>query len=92
MNYNEQTTIAAISTSMSNSGIGIVRMTGEDSVEIADRIYRGKKNKKLSDQMSHTIHYGYICDGDEVIDEVLVMLMRGPHTLSLIHISEPTRH
>ena len=47
MNYNEQTTIAAISTAMSNSGIGIVRMTGEDSVEIADRIYRGKKNKKL---------------------------------------------
>lgn len=80
MNYNEQTTIAAISTAMSNSGIGIVRMTGEDSVEIADRIYRGKKNKKLSEQMSHTIHYGYICDGDEVIDEVLVMLMRGPHT------------
>ena len=38
MNYNEQTTIAAISTAMSNSGIGIVRMTGEDSVEIADRI------------------------------------------------------
>ena len=59
MNYNEQTTIAAISTAMSNSGIGIVRMTGEDSVEIADRIYRGKKNKKLSEQMSHTIHYGY---------------------------------
>ena len=80
MNYNEQTTIAAISTAMSNSGIGIVRMTGEDSVEIADRIYRGKKNKKLREQMSHTIHYGYICDGDEVIDEVLVMLMRGPHT------------
>ena len=49
MNYNEQTTIAAISTAMSNSGIGIVRMTGEDSVEIADRIYRGKKNKKLSE-------------------------------------------
>ena len=80
MNYSEQTAIAAISTAMSTSGIGIVRMTGEGSVEIADRIYRGKKNKKLSDQPSHTIHYGYICDGDEVIDEVLVMLMRGPHT------------
>ena len=47
MNYNEQTTIAAISTAMSNSGIGIVRMTGEDSVEIADRIYRGKRIKSL---------------------------------------------
>lgn len=80
MNYSEQTAIAAISTAMSNSGIGIVRMTGEGSVDIADRIYKGKTNKKLSEQPSHTIHYGYICDGDEVIDEVLVMLMRGPHT------------
>ena len=80
MNYNEQTTIAAISTAMSNSGIGIVRMTGEDSVEIADRIYRGKKNKKLSGQMSHTIHYGFIYDGDEKIDEVMVLLMKAPNT------------
>lgn len=46
MNYNEQTTIAAISTAMSNSGIGIVRMTGEDSVEIADRIYSLEKRIK----------------------------------------------
>ena len=40
------TTVAAISTAMSNSGIGIVRMTGEEAFEIADRIYKGKKNKK----------------------------------------------
>ena len=74
------TTIAAISTAMSNSGIGIVRMTGPESFEIADRIYKGKKDKKLCDQKSHTIHYGYIKDGDETVDEVLVMLMRGPHS------------
>ena len=73
-------TVAAISTAMSNSGIGIVRMTGEDAFEIADRIYRGKKNKKLCEQKSHTIHYGFITDNDEVIDEVLVMLMKGPHS------------
>ena len=74
------TTIAAISTAMSNSGIGIVRMTGDEAFEIADRIYKGKNHKKLCEQKSHTIHYGFIADGDEILDEVLVMLMRGPHS------------
>lgn len=74
------TTIAAISTAMSNSGIGIVRMTGSEAFEIADRIYRGKTEKRLNEQKSHTIHYGYVMDGEETIDEVLVMLMRGPHS------------
>ena len=74
------TTIAAISTAMSNSGIGIVRMTGDEAFEIADRIYKGKNLKKLCEQKSHTIHYGFIADGDEILDEVLVMLMRGPHS------------
>ena len=77
---NESGTIAAISTAMSNSGIGIVRMSGEEAVEIADRIYKGKNEKKLSKQPTHTIHYGYIVDGEDTIDEVLVMLMRGPHS------------
>ena len=80
MRNHYNSTIAAISTAMSNSGIGIVRMSGPDSFEIADRIYKGKKEKKLSDQKSHTIHYGYITDHEETIDEVLVMLMRGPHS------------
>ncbi len=72
-------TIAAIATAMSESGISIVRISGEDAVIVADRIFRsGKKNKRLADCPSHTIHYGYICDGDETVDEVLVMLMKGP--------------
>ena len=73
-------TIAAISTAMSNSGIGIVRMSGPEAFQIADGVYKGKKEKKLCEQQSHTIHYGYMVDGDQVIDEVLVMLMRGPHS------------
>lgn len=73
-------TIAAISTAMSNSGIGIVRMSGDDAFIIADRIYEGKNNKKLSQQKSHTIHYGFIKDGEEIVDEVLVMLMKNPHS------------
>ena len=74
-------TIAAISTAMAPSGIGIVRISGKDAVCIADKIYKTpKKNKCLSEQPTHTIHYGWIKDGDTNIDEVLVMLMRGPHT------------
>lgn len=74
-------TIAAISTAMAPSGIGIVRLSGKDAVCIADKIYQTpKKNKRLSEQPTHTIHYGWIKDGDTNIDEVLVMLMRGPHT------------
>lgn len=71
-------TIAAISTAMSDSGIGIVRISGPEAFEIADRIYKGKK--KLSGEPSHTVHYGWIKDGENTIDEVLVLLMRGPHS------------
>ncbi|SHK28394.1 tRNA uridine-5-carboxymethylaminomethyl(34) synthesis GTPase MnmE [Hespellia stercorisuis] len=73
-------TIAAISTGMTSSGIGIVRMSGEESFQIIDRIYKGKE--KLAEAPSHTIHYGFIRDGEEVIDEVLVMLMRGPRSFT----------
>ena len=73
-------TIAAISTGMTNSGIGIVRITGGEAFDIADRIYRGKN--KISESDSHTIHYGHIVDGQEIIDEVLVMIMRAPRTFT----------
>ena len=77
-------TIAAIATAMSSSGIGIVRISGDEAFTIIDKIYRGKgKNSiKLSEASSHTIHYGYIADGAEIIDEVLVMLMRGPKSFT----------
>ncbi len=74
-------TIAAIATAMSNSGIGIIRISGEDAVEIADKIYRSKQGKKkLTDVDSHTIHYGFIYDEDELIDEVMVSVMLAPKT------------
>ena len=76
-------TIAAISTAMAGAGIGIIRLSGTDAVAVADNVYRSKgKKKKLAEQPTHTIHYGYIYDGDEVIDEVLVMLMRGPRSFT----------
>ena len=74
-------TIAAVSTAMAPAGIGIVRISGNDAFEVADRVFRAKKEgKKLSAVKSHTIHYGWITDGEEVIDEVLVMVMKGPKT------------
>lgn len=76
-------TIAAISTAMSNSGIGIIRISGEESFAVADRIFRRKgSGKKLSQCETHTIQYGYIYDGEELIDEVLVMLMRAPRSFT----------
>lgn len=74
-------TIAAVATAVSNAGISIIRISGEDSFKIIDKIYRSKKgDKKLSQVPSHTIHYGYITDNETVIDEVMVLVMRAPNT------------
>lgn len=73
-------TIAAIATAMANSGIGIIRMSGNAAIEIADKVFRSKSNQSLKDCKSHTIHYGYIMNEDEVVDEVLVMIMKAPNS------------
>ena len=74
-------TIAAIATAMSNAGISIIRISGEDAFEIIEKIYHSPNQKKrISKEKSHTIHYGYIYDEEEEIDEVLVLLMKGPHS------------
>lgn len=62
----EGDTIAAIATAMTNSGIGIVRISGEESFAVIDKVYKSRTGDKLLSQMpSHTIHYGYIYDGDK---------------------------
>ena len=73
-------TIAAPATALSSAGIGIIRISGSESVEITDRIFQAKNGKKLADCASHTIHYGYIVDGGTLVDEVLVMLMKAPNS------------
>ena len=74
-------TIAAIATAMTNSGIGIIRISGEEAFTVIDNIYRSKnKKKKLSEAESHTVHYGYIVDGDTIIDEVMVLVLKAPNT------------
>lgn len=77
-------TIAAIATGMSNSGIGIVRLSGGEAFSVIDRIFRNKNGKpvKLSEKKSHTVHYGFIYDGDEPVDEALVIIMRGPRSFT----------
>lgn len=75
-------TIAAIATGMSNSGIGIVRISGDEAFSVIDAIYRNKKGEKarLSEAQSHTVHYGFIYDGEEKVDEALVLIMKGPNS------------
>ena len=76
-------TISAVATAMSASGIGIVRISGEDCMDVIHRIYRSKGGKfDIRTADSHTIHYGYIYDGEEIIDEVLVMIMKAPRTFT----------
>lgn len=74
-------TIAAISTGMTNSGIGIVRISGSEACEVADRIFQPYKGeKKVSEMKSHTIHYGIIHNDGKIVDEVLLMVMKAPNT------------
>jgi tRNA modification GTPase len=81
-------TIVAISTAMAPSGIGIVRLSGPEAFEIADRVYVNRKGKKLSGQKGYTVHYGNVCESGEVIDEVLAMVMRAPHSYTGEHTVE----
>ncbi len=72
-------TICSIATALSDSGIGIIRVSGSDAIEICDKLYQTKNGeKKLTYMKSHTIHYGYIMDGDDIVDEVMVSIMRAP--------------
>lgn len=73
-------TIAAIATAMSSSGIGIIRISGDDAFQVIGRLFRSKKGIELSEAVTHTVHYGHIYDGEELLDEVLVLVMKGPHS------------
>lgn len=86
-------TIAAAATAMSNSGIGIIRISGDEAVEIADRLYCSKNDKKrLVNVKSHTIHYGFIYDGGVLLDEVMVSVMRAPNTYTREDVVEINCH
>lgn len=87
-------TIAAISTPMGEGAIAIVRLSGDQAVEIADKVFHSPSGKKLVEQTSHTIHYGHLKEVDtgEVVEEVMLSLMRGPKTFTREDVVEINCH
>lgn len=71
-------TICAIATAMTNSGIGVIRVSGDEAIEKVNSIFRGKDD--LTEAASHTIHYGHIYYEDKILDEVLVLIFRAPRS------------
>ncbi|MCR5097602.1 MAG: tRNA uridine-5-carboxymethylaminomethyl(34) synthesis GTPase MnmE [Lachnospiraceae bacterium] len=88
---NEFDTIAAISTPISSEGgIGVIRISGPEAIEVADKIYRGKQ--RLCDVPSHTVHYGHIYDDEDMIDEVMVSVFFAPKTYTREDVVEISCH
>ncbi|MDW0111249.1 tRNA uridine-5-carboxymethylaminomethyl(34) synthesis GTPase MnmE [Sporosarcina aquimarina] len=87
-------TIAAISTPMGEGAIAIIRISGDEAVEIADRLFRSPSGKQLVDSASHTIHYGHLMDPvtDEVVEEIMVSLMKAPKTFTREDVIELNCH
>ena len=83
-------TIAAISTALSNSGISIIRVSGDDAISCVDNIYSGKKS--LNEAQSHTVSYGHIVYDDKIIDEVLVSVFKAPRTFTRQDVVEINCH
>jgi tRNA modification GTPase len=81
--------ICAISTANTRSAISIVRLSGKGAIDIANKIFRGKDLTKVK---SHTIHYGYIYDGDQMLDEVLVSIFKAPRTYTKEDVVEINCH
>lgn len=82
-------TIAAISTSLGAGAISIIRVSGDNSIEIVNNI---TKNKNLTDALTHTIHYDFIVDKDKIIDEVLISVMMSPKTFTKEDVVEINCH
>ncbi|EIA19202.1 tRNA modification GTPase TrmE, partial [Listeria fleischmannii subsp. coloradonensis] len=83
-------TIAAISTPPGEGAIAIIRLSGDEAIQIADRIFYAKK--RLNDAESHTIQYGHIKEEDETIEEVMVSVMRAPRTFTREDVVEINCH
>ena len=71
-------TICAVATGMGQSAIGIIRISGPEAIEVSDRLFRGRR--RLSELPSFTAAFGHIYDGDKKMDEVIALVMKGPHT------------
>ena len=80
MIFQNEDTITAIASGLSNSGISVIRISGSDAIAAADKIFRTKSGSSLMNAKTHTVHYGVIMDGDEFVDEVLLLVLRAPKT------------
>lgn len=87
-------TIAAISTPLGEGAIAIVRLSGPEAISIANRVFRSPKDKSLQEQSTHTIHYGHLIDPktEEIVEEVMVSLMKGPKTFTREDVIEINCH
>lgn len=73
-------TIAAISTAQGAGGIGVIRISGDNAIEIADRVFKGVNKKSLSEYEEYKAGFGYIYDGEEKLDEAVALVFRAPHS------------
>lgn len=85
-------TIAAICTAQGEGGIGVIRISGENAFEIADRVFKNINNKKVSDMKGYTAAFGKIFDGGEEIDEAVVLVYRAPHSYTGENVVEFSCH
>jgi len=93
LNLQLNDTIVAISTPLGYSGLGIVRLSGENAIKIAEKIFRPKNKSKIVSQLkTFTTHLGYIVDEEKVIDEVLMTIMRKPHSYTCEDVVEFSCH
>jgi tRNA modification GTPase len=89
---NLEDTIAAISTAVGEGSVGIVRLSGQNALAIADEVFAGKRNLKPSEFKTYTMHYGRIVCAGEVIDEVILTIMRAPHSYTREDVVEINCH
>lgn len=82
-------TIVALATAPGVGAIGVIRLSGNNAIDITGKVFKGKK---LQAQPSHTIHYGHIVDGDNIIDEVMVSLFRAPKSFTTEDVVEISCH
>ncbi|MGK0288840.1 MAG: tRNA modification GTPase [bacterium] len=92
MALNVEDTIAGIATAPGEAGIGIIRVSGNQAFSIVDQIFQSKKERKVQDQKAYTIAYGWIYENKQLLDEVLVSVMRAPHSFTAENVVEINTH
>lgn len=89
----KEDTICAIATGMGNAGIGIIRISGSNAIDVAEKVFFPiRDNIKVAEMKSYTAAYGTICDGENIVDEGILLLMRAPHTYTCEDVCELQCH